>query len=207
MKNKFIIAVLSVILIASLFVLYAVVEHNKAVLKIAEEKQNIVNEIVAPVEPVENEPTVKTDIKEDIIEVHNEVELASRASDSREIKAVSDDGYLGKFRVTRYCPCEICCGKWAKNREKDENGIPIAYGASGKRLNSGYSCAADTSLPFGTVLYIPQIDMTVTVEDRAAKSTEARYDGKFVDLYFNDHAHYIEGATDYMEVYIVECMT
>lgn len=111
---------------------------------------------------------------------------------------------LGKWRVTRYDGCEKCCGEWAKNRPTDENGNPIVYGASGRVLKSGVSCAADRSIPLGTKLYIPQIDLTVTVEDRAAEWIEERYNGKFVDLYFDDHAHYIEGATDYMEVYIVE---
>lgn len=139
--------------------------------------------------------------------VKNESEQARETQNmqtvSRSGLTISDNGYLGKCRVTRYCPCEKCCGKYAKNRPTDENGIPVVTGASGKQLNSGYSCAADTSLPFGTKLYIPQIGLTVTVEDRAAKSIEQRYDGKFVDLYFTDHAHYIEGASDYMEVYIV----
>lgn len=111
---------------------------------------------------------------------------------------------LGKWRVTRYDGCEKCCGEWAKNRPTDENGNPIVYGASGRVLKSGVSCAADRSIPLGTKLYIPQIDLTVTVEDRAAEWIEERYNGKFVDLYFEDHAHYIAGATDYMKVYIVE---
>lgn len=144
-----------------------------------------------------------------IKESDEKVDLNSASSqetdnESKITSATSSNGYLGKFRITRYCPCEICNGKWAANNKIDENGNIIAYGASGKILNSGYSCAADTSLPFGTKLYIPQIGLTVTVDDRAAKSIEKKYDGKFVDLYFSDHGHYIEGASDYMEVYIVE---
>lgn len=151
------------------------------------------------IQPTKNGLTVKNQPEDNQKEQED-----SSTNTTNKISAISNDGYLGKFRVTRYCPCEICNGKWAANNKIDENGNIIAYGASGKILNNGYSCAADTSLPFGTKLYIPQIGLTVTVDDRAAKSIEQRYNGKFVDLYFTDHAHYIEGASDWMEVYIVE---
>ncbi len=199
-RYKIAIAIFSLLFVMSLFVLYDVTEDSWAAWQI--------HKTANPIKPI-NYTITKPDLRPTAIsvaetETHQETELASRQGDSREIREVSADGYLGKFRVTRYCPCEKCCGKYAKNRPTDDNGNPIVFGASGRELNSGYSCAADTSLPFGTKLYIPQIGMTFTVEDRAAKSIEKRYDGKFIDLYFTDHAHYIEGASDWMEVYIVE---
>lgn len=199
-RYKIAIAILCILFAISCFVLYDIEKNSWTAWQIEKPHSMVRNMNYTIAKPVKNDLTPRNDI----IEAHSQTELASRSGNSREIREVSADGYLGVFRVTRYCPCEKCCSKWAANRETDENGVPIAYGASGRRLNSGYSCAADTSLPFGTKLYIPQIDMMVTVEDRAAKSIEERYNGKFVDLYFTDHAHYIEGATDYMEVYIVK---
>ena len=38
---------------------------------------------------------------------------------------------LGTFKLTAYCACEKCCGKYAKNRPVDEYGNPIVYGSSG----------------------------------------------------------------------------
>ena len=41
---------------------------------------------------------------------------------------------LGNFRLTAYCSCSLCCGKWANNRPVDENGNEIVYGSIGERL-------------------------------------------------------------------------
>ena len=50
--------------------------------------------------------------------------------------------------ATAYCPCEKCCGKWAKNRDK-------VIGASGYELISGVSVAVDPDVfPYGTVFEI-----------------------------------------------------
>lgn len=131
--------------------------------------------------------------------------LAAEQEKQAGILGLADkNGCLGSFRITHYDGCEQCCGSWAKNRPTDENGKAIVTGASGRRLTSGVSCAADRSIPFGTKLYIPQVNMVVTVEDRAAGWIEERYDGKFIDLYFDEHAHYIDGATDYMDVYVIK---
>ena len=56
----------------------------------------------------------------------------------------------GEVDVTFYCACSKCCGKWAYNRPKDENGKPIVYGASGNVLEPMQSAACDASVPFGT---------------------------------------------------------
>ena len=43
--------------------------------------------------------------------------------------------------ATAYCPCEICCGKWALNRPDG-----IVYTASGAIAEEGVTIAADWSL-------------------------------------------------------------
>lgn len=107
-------------------------------------------------------------------------------------------------RVTAYCPCVKCCGSWANKRPKDANGKPIVRGAAGTRLQSKVSCAS--SLPFGTKLYIPDLNLTLVVEDRAAKSIDRKYSGKYIDIYVDNHSgcyDLLRGCKDYMEVYIV----
>ena len=63
--------------------------------------------------------------------------------------------------ATAYCPCEICCGKWALNRPDG-----IVYTASGAIAEEGVTIAADWSVYSpGTILYIEGIGER-TVQDR-----------------------------------------
>lgn len=102
---------------------------------------------------------------------------------------------LGEYTITSYCPCEICCGTWAKNRP---NGI--VYGAAGTELQEGYSVAAP-GLPFGTILYIEGLGEYV-VEDRPASWVAEKYDGKIIDIYFLNHDDALEFGLQHRTVYL-----
>ena len=104
--------------------------------------------------------------------------------------------YLGEFRVTAYCACEICCGQWAENRP---NGI--VYGASGEPLVAGVSCASP--LPFGTVLEVEGVG-TYIVQDRTASWVVDKYGENLVDIYFDDHQAALEFGLQYHDVYMKE---
>lgn len=76
-----------------------------------------------------------------------------------------------EFRVTAYCPCEKCCGKWA-------DGVT----ASGHVIQTGDKfVAAPPEIPFGTVLDIPGYG-TVPVLDRGGVIK-----GKRLDVFFDTH--------------------
>lgn len=102
---------------------------------------------------------------------------------------------LGEYTITAYCPCETCCGIWAKNRP---NGI--VYGAAGIELQEGYSVAAP-GLPFGTILYIEGLGEYV-VEDRPASWVAEKYDDKIVDIYFLSHDDAMEFGLQHRTVYL-----
>ena len=112
----------------------------------------------------------------------------------------------GRCRITAYCACESCCGKWALDRPIDpETGEPTVYGAAGEPLESLYSVAA--WLPFGTELYIPELDMYFKVQDRTAEYIRERYDDMVVDIYVEGHEEcleFISTKNAYMDVYIVQ---
>lgn len=75
--------------------------------------------------------------------------------------------------ITAYCPCHICCGKWAEaTTPRTASGIPP---------QEGRTCAASRKYPFGTVLDIKGVGKRI-VEDRLA----LRFDDR-VDIYFNVH--------------------
>ena len=111
----------------------------------------------------------------------------------------------GSCRITAYCPCEICCGEWAKNRPTDAEGNPIVYGASGNVLTPGVSVAC--SLPFGTEIDIDGLPGTYIVEDRTAEWIQDKYNGMTVDIYMPSHeACYdlLSGRPEWMDVYVLE---
>lgn len=104
---------------------------------------------------------------------------------------------LGTFKLTAYCPCTKCCGKWGENRPKDENGKPIVYTASGKIAEQGITIAADKSLlPFGTKVYINGHEYEV--QDVGGSIKENR-----IDVYFEDHQEALIFGVQYAEVFIM----
>lgn len=90
------------------------------------------------------------------------------------------------MRVTAYCPCAECCGRWA-------DGIT----ASGK-IAEGMICAADKSIPFGTKFYVKGHG-DVTVEDRGGGITD-----RCLDLLFPTHQEALDWGVQAVLVREVE---
>lgn len=104
---------------------------------------------------------------------------------------------LGEFRVTAYCPCGKCCGKWAYNRPTDERGDKIVMGASGARLIDGVSIAVDPSvIPYGSTVIMDGAEYIAHDCGGAIK-------GNSIDIYFDDHDSATEYALRYVDVYVV----
>lgn len=132
---------------------------------------------------------VEPQIVEEAVEVVEEVEVVEIVEDAPETTI---------FRVTAYCPCEICCGKWGKNRPIDENGEPIVVGASGETLVNKYSVASP--MAFGTRVELDGIGV-VEVQDRTAQWIVDKHGQNIIDLYMTNHQEaknfgvkYIEGV-------------
>ena len=94
------------------------------------------------------------------------------------------------WRITAYCACRKCCGKWSDGRFASNR--PVYVG--------GVAC---NWLPFGTQVTIEGLG-TYTVEDRGAK----KYFGskldkkKALDIYFDDHAEARRFGVRYKRVMI-----
>lgn len=105
---------------------------------------------------------------------------------------------LGEFKLTAYCSCSKCCGKWAEGRPVDEYGNEIVYGASGAKLTAGYSLAVDPKLiPYGTKLVI-------NGEIYEAQDCGGAIKNNRIDVYFNNHADAVEFGVQYANVYTLE---
>jgi 3D (Asp-Asp-Asp) domain-containing protein len=146
---------------------------------------------VVPQIPTEPEPN-------EIVEVIPEepVEAVEVIEPIDSIEVIEDEKeYLAEFRITAYCSCKKCCGKWADNRP---NGI--VYGASGAELKAGVSVAS--FLPFGTEIYIDGLGEYV-VQDRPAEWVFDKYGKNVVDVYFDNHEEACKFGLKYLDVWRV----
>lgn len=101
------------------------------------------------------------------------------------------------YRVTAYCACSKCCGKWANNRPVDSNGNPIVIGAAGVQLIPNISCG-NVNLPFGTQVKLDGYG-TVTVHDRGADWLVDKFGENYIDIYMSDHNKARQFGLKYLE--------
>lgn len=106
--------------------------------------------------------------------------------------------YLGEFKLTAYCSCYKCCGKWAYNRPKDENGKEIVYGSIGEKLIAGTSIAVDPSvIPYGS-------EVVINGKLYIAQDCGGAIKGNRIDVYFDDHDEALKFGVQYANVYMLE---
>jgi len=95
-----------------------------------------------------------------------------------------------RMRVTAYCPCEKCCGRYA-------DGIT----ASGHKIQPGETfAAADKRYPFGTEMIIPGYnnDQPVKILDRGSAIQNDR-----IDIFFPSHEQALKWGVKYLDVKIL----
>lgn len=125
-------------------------------------------------------------IKEDD-EITIETENDKDGDTNQAIKPVS----LGEFKLTAYCSCAKCCGKWAYNRPDG-----IIYGAIGEELKEGYSIAVDPEvIPYRT---------KVIIDGKTYKAQDCggAIKGNRIDVYFEDHNDALDFGVQYKEVFV-----
>lgn len=116
-------------------------------------------------------------------EVDNYYYIWNEYLDDEKVKLPYDGSeYLGNFKLTAYCKCSKCCGKWS--------GSPTASGAwpsEGRTVAMG-------GVSFGTKLLIN--GHIYTVEDRGTPYGH-------VDIYFESHSACNQFGRQYADVYRV----
>lgn len=157
--------------------------------------------------------TIPTSYVEPVeIKVENKIEIAKPAADKAkttqtvtdpaesktELQAENIDGtleqpednrpwHIVKMRVTAYCPCEKCCGKFS-------DGIT----ACGHKIVQGDTfVAADKRYGFGTEMIIEGYNNGQVVE---VKDRGGAIKGNKLDVFFNTHQEALEWGVRYIDV-------
>lgn len=95
---------------------------------------------------------------------------------------------LGTFKLTAYCPCSKCCGKWA-------NDASVKVGAIGVPLVQGTSIAVDPKvIPYRSSVYIDG-------HEYKAHDCGGSIKGNRIDVYFEDHNVALQFGVQYKEVF------
>lgn len=104
-------------------------------------------------------------------------------------KKVQKKTYLGRFRITHYCSCVRCCGKWSSSKT-----------ASGRKAKAGRTVAVNRRLiRFGTKL---KIDGHIyTAEDTGG------FDLYTIDIFCSSHREALRRGVKHRKVYKVKTVT
>lgn len=155
------------------------------------------NELVVANGKLKAESNKNKSLSEELTTLKQELEIANTTisdltSDKYELV------YMGEFKLTAYCPCEICCGYWATIREKDENGNPIVGTASGALAQANWTIAVDpVILPYGTQVYIAGRGWF------EAQDCGGAVNGKHIDVYYDDHNEAAAQGVQYKDVWML----
>lgn len=92
---------------------------------------------------------------------------------------------LGEYKLTAYCSCEKCCGKWAE----------FNLTASGTTPVQGRTVACN-SLEFGTEIVING--------DHYIVEDTGNMNNNVIDIYFNSHEEALNFGVKYAEIFLVQ---
>lgn len=116
------------------------------------------------------------------LSLETERERESRATQAAEYEAVGAWEYIGECRVTAYCPCELCCGKWADGRT-----------ASGLPAGPGVVAVDSEIVPLGS---------TVIIDGQQYLAADTGVTGLHVDICMAGHAAAEAFGVQNMDVWV-----
>lgn len=97
-----------------------------------------------------------------------------------------------RYYITFYCSCSLCCGSNAQGICAD--GTPV----NDSPLD--HSVAADSSIPFGTQLLIPDLSGHIyTVHDRGSAVNSGH-----IDIYTSSHELALSSPCGYYDIYFID---
>ena len=144
-----------------------------------------------PTAPKDETPTTTVPPETTVPETTVPEELAptepetTAPAEPEEPKEESNLVYLGNFRLTAYCNCSKCCGKWA--------GGPTATGTMPKQ---GRTIAVDPKvIPYGS-------KVVINGHTYIAEDCGSGIKNKKIDIYFDSHSAANKFGVQYADVYL-----
>ena len=99
--------------------------------------------------------------------------------------AVKTKEYLGRYKLTAYCPCEKCCG------------TNTGTTATGTTATQGRTIGVNPKdIPYGTVVEIDGMEYV-------AEDTGGAIGNNHIDIFFDNHADALDFGVKYADVYKV----
>ncbi len=158
--------------------------------KVIQQGEDGIKEITYKVKYQNEEEIEKTKLSETVIkEPVNKIVQVQKNITSRSGSTVASTTATGTtkiFKVTAYCSCPKCCGKYSSG-----------YTASGTKATAGRTVAASSSFAFGTKLLIN--GKQYVVEDRGSAIK-----GNRIDMYFDSHSEALAWGVRYLPVEVVK---
>ena len=103
-------------------------------------------------------------------------------------KYITTKKYLGIYKITHYCACRKCCGKWA-------NGIT----ASGTKAKAGRTIGVDPNvIPYGSKVKIGKKIYTAEDTGSAIKGK------KHIDIFCKSHFEALLKGVKYKKIYLIK---
>jgi 3D (Asp-Asp-Asp) domain-containing protein len=95
--------------------------------------------------------------------------------------------YLGKYKLTAYCPCSECSGSWGRQT------------STGATATEGRTIGVDPGvIKYGTEVYIDGVGK------RVAEDTGGAVNNKHIDIFMDSHADCLRFGVKYADVYMIE---
>lgn len=133
--------------------------------------------------------TIWAEANEIWIEKNNELMAQKALEEQKRKEEESRRISLGTFKLTAYCPCSKCCGKWA-------NGIT----ATGTTAKANHTIAVDPRvIPYGSVVCIEGYGTYV------AEDCGGAIKGNRIDIFYNTHSEALNSGVTATnpEVYLI----
>lgn len=163
-------------------------EQKNTITKLESEKNDLTNQVSSLTQKnkeLEQEIN-KQKVNKQKVNKQKQASTQTNTASKPQTSSVSGTG-LGQFKITAYCSCSKCCGKWS--------GGPTASGVMPK---AGRTIAVDPKvIPLGTKVIID--GHTYIAED-----TGSAIKGKKIDMYFSSHSAALAWGVKYKNVSIVK---